>query len=176
MINDINNLPEGFISGLIAGSLATAFGFTLTLLWDIYKDYKINKKRDEAISLALHQEIQSNIDILYNNKRQLKHELKIIKDGSTILNPLTPLQNQMWSAVIINMPNKLIKNQELLTQLREAVQAISIITETINSRENWRANETTNTGFITTLKSYDEIISKDTSSLIEMLETLVQEF
>ena len=174
MIDNFQNLPDGFISGAIIGVLAASFGFILTMVWDIYKSYK--DKNDKTISIALRHEIESNINILRNNKELLNQELEAIKNQETVVNPLTPLHNQMWSAVILNMPNKLVRNPQLLESLRDATYALTTISETVASRENYRINNATNTGLQNKLKIYDGIILDQTQQTLESLETLVQEF
>ena len=167
--------PE-FISGLVAGSLATAFGFTLTIIWDVYKYYRDSNIKDKAVSLALRHEIEANIDILRSNKILIKQELDIIKSGSVVVDPLTPLHNSMWSVVAQNIPKKLIKNSKTLESLRDATNGIMLISEAISSRENYRINNSSMTNFNNRLEIYDGIILKNINTLLGHLEQLVQEF
>lgn len=77
MIDSMQNLPDGFVTGVIIGVLASAFGFVLTMLWDIYKNHRDKMLKDKAVSIALHHEITNNINMeskgSWNQRGQVFH-------------------------------------------------------------------------------------------------------
>jgi hypothetical protein len=108
------------------------------------------------------------------NKELVNDELESLKSRKFYIIPLSPLHESMWRLVGINMPKKLVDKPSLLEKLRIATQDTMHVIEVMESREEYRINNSNMSNFNDRMKSYDEILSSIIPELIRDLEDLVQ--
>jgi hypothetical protein len=162
------------MGGFIAGVLATMLGSVLTMVWDSIKYYRERTNKDTAVLTATYQEMEGNIDTLKENKKILEDELEIIsKEKKILIIPLAPLNYFAWEVVALNLPKRLIKDVNLLKQVRESAQSVIHFNEIMRSRENYRTNSTGMSNYMDRIKSYDQILVNATSNMITFLEDVM---
>jgi hypothetical protein len=166
----MNLYMSEWIKGFISGVFATAFGFGLTMLWDLYQ----SRKREKAILFAVSSDIYENIEVLKNNQSILEEELEILNKNKMIVNPLDLLRSGFWDLLKINLPFTHVRNQKLLLKIIEVAQLTNSVNETIRSRENYRIHNQAMTDYTFRMKSYDEILLKDIKTLLKQFKDLTE--
>lgn len=147
-------LPE-WLLGIFFGSLLT---FVLTVAWDHYKFSRDNKRKDEVVLSVLYEEISINSAIVSNNEKLIERELTILHLEQSLINPLQLLRSKAWDLVIMNLPQVLLNDRDILRKIREIYLIVDEIDETIRSRENYRLANEAMTNFTSRLKKYDEML------------------
>lgn len=164
-----------WLRGLIAGVVATLIGFAVTVSftvwWDNRKFDRDSSQRDEAVLAAVREELLSNIMLIKEHDSFLQHELSVITDKKTVIQPLTPLKIGSWDVLKINIPKKL-KSGDALVKVREASQRTDRVNEIIRSRENYRIQNEAMSNFHSRIKMYDEILLNQEQVLLKALEEL----
>jgi len=79
-------MSEEFLTGLITGVLATTIGFGLTMLWDLWKLHREDRRKTTAVLLAIAHELKENLEIVKVNRQFLEAELPILKEGKHLMN------------------------------------------------------------------------------------------
>jgi hypothetical protein len=153
-----------FLIGVITGVIATIIGFVLTMIWDVYKNGRESKNRQEAVLSAGKGEYDYNLETMKFNMDLLKHEIEVIDQKRVIVEPLMQLQNSFWDLIKIQIPKNLT-NGEILRKIRYVAQQINQINETLRSREDYRVNNQAMSNFHIRLKSYDELLIKFMNNL-----------
>ena len=123
------------------GYAITNFGFVVTpiltilliIIWDGYN----SKRKEESLVIAFETEVNFNIDALKNNCEMILKELNGFKEGQRVVNPLRPLNNEVWLLISSNTPNSMYK-ADILSKLAWIYYRVSDINENIRSRENYR--------------------------------------
>ena len=65
--------PE-FWNGFVSGVIATLIGFVLTMLWDLWKTRRADRKQAKGVLRALKHECDENVAIVETNHRPLSAE------------------------------------------------------------------------------------------------------
>src|SRR3972149_6790602 len=79
-------MSEEFLTGLITGVLATTIGFSVTLLWDLWKLHRVDRRKTTAVLLAIAHELKENLEIVKVNRQFLEADLPILKEGKHLMN------------------------------------------------------------------------------------------
>ena len=156
---------KGFISGLIA----TLLGFVLTMLWDIFKNYRDNKRKDKIINKLIRDVLNENITYIQSINYVLTEELKILNQRQFIVTNITILKNDFWEIIKFNIPKDLLKENNLLKRLQDISSLTKSINENINSREIYRLNNNAMTNFSANMQHYDELIIQENTKLNELI-------
>lgn len=155
----------------LIGVGATVFGFLLTMAWDIYKNNRDAKKREETIIDAVKEEINLNIKILNYNAKAIKTDIKLIQGEKSLVMPLTLLHSSFWDLIKQAIPKNLVKIK-FLKNLRECIHTTSLINEGMKSRENYRINNQAMPNFFSIMESYNEILLKQSDYLTKAFQEL----
>jgi hypothetical protein len=140
-------MSEEFLTGLITGVLATAIGFGLTMLWDLWKLRREDRQKTTAVFRAIAHELKENLEIVKVNRQFLEAELPVLKEGKHLIGSTLPFKHGMWGILKVNLPTKLLLNESLLAKLRDLSLTASHLNEGMFSRQTYRDTSSNNTAF-----------------------------
>jgi hypothetical protein len=140
-------MSEEFLTGLITGVLATTIGFGLTMLWDLWKLHREDRRKTTAVLLAIVHELKENLEIVKVNRQFLEVELPILKEGKHLIGSTLPFKHGMWDLLKVNLPAKLLQSESLLAKLRDLSLSASHLNEGMYSRQIYRDTSSNNTAF-----------------------------
>ena len=169
-------MPEWLIGGLF-GVFCTLLGVFLQMYWDNVKFARETKQRDEAVLMAVKEEVQANLRIIKENRRLHEEDLAYISKDRILVKPLSLLYSDTWGLVKISRPQQMMRDANILLLTTGVWQRVFSINESIRSRENYRihSNEGAYT-FFPHLKHYNEMLLKEMQSLASQLEKLYSSF
>jgi len=72
-------MSEEFLTGLITGVLATTIGFGLTMLWDLWKLHREDRRKTTAVLLAIAHELKENLEKVNLPTKLLQNESLLAK-------------------------------------------------------------------------------------------------
>ena len=130
-------MPEWLI-GFMGGVIATTIGSLLMVGWDILKFRRESRWRDETICGAIREELLANLDILRANQRLFEQKLAVLDQRMLVVTPLSLLQTGFWDLAKVNLPQRLIRDGDMLISIRNVSRMTDEVNETIRSRENYR--------------------------------------
>lgn len=149
-------------SGFSAGVAATIVGFVLTMIWDAYKYRRDILIKEDSIIKGLIHELSENRQLATENRDIIKQETEvIIQKRATLTRPLLILKSGFWDYLKFNIPQKLSKNQELITDLKNLSFLADHINETIRSRQNYKDTSGAMTNFTTLIQNKNSVIDAD---------------
>jgi hypothetical protein len=140
------------------GALAVIFGFTLTLLWEIWKRYVDVRRKEQSIEKAIEEEIASNREVLSDNNELIIKELDLINKKQFLNLPLSQLAMFSWQLITMNIPKRFQKNKELFTSIRNLFHIVQMYNGVIENRESYKLNNNAMTNYLDKVKSYDQTI------------------
>lgn len=167
-----SSLPPEWLSGFISGIFATLIGFILTLSWDMFKFYRDQYVRDNAILSSARHELKASCGNIRTNISLLDSENGILNKDKYIVMPLVPLSRDIWELVKFNLPRKLSKNPTLLEQVCDASYMLSNLNEGVQSRENFRINNQLTSTYNERIKIYNELLLGQMKQTLMELEKL----
>jgi len=162
-------------SGFTAGVAATIVGFVLTMIWDGYKYRRDVISRESSLIKGLIHELYENRELATENKDIIKGDLESLKTQKTLLRPLLILKSGFWDYLKFNIPNKLLKNTDLLEKLKNISLLAEHINETIRSRQNYKDTSSAMIKFGETIKTKDNIIDSDLTRFNKSIDDVLSE-
>lgn len=168
-----NDLLSGFVISIIS----VLIGFILAIGWDFYKFGRESKKKDDAVFFAVKHEQNKNLDILKKNIKSLEGEIKNLDKNSVPFNIINSLYSKSLEFLILNFPERLLKNKELIGMIMTATEVITRINMMIIVRDNHRVinfKMGQDSSYLQAWKHYDEILLEDSKSLLEELEFILE--
>jgi len=165
-------MPE-WLMGFIGGVLATILGFTFTLSWDIVKNRKEAKERENRLERFVKMELVENRRILHRNQRLLEDEIQALDDNKMTLISLTPFRMGSWELLKSHLPFPGKYRKDLASwYLLFIVQLVTDMNETIRNRETFKIHNQGTADFVARLRKYDEWLSESGQMLLETMEKL----
>lgn len=168
-------MSEEFITGLITGVLATSIGFGFTMIWDLWKMNREQKQKTDSILRAIERELKENQGIAKSNKEFLEAELPVLKEGKHLIGATQPFKKEIWDLLKINLPNKLLKNESLLSLLSGLSMSACHINEGMGSRQVYRDTSANNTAFSENMNGRNSILISQIEKLLVNIETGITE-
>lgn len=164
------------IIGFLIGFLTAIISLILGIIWDNHKYKRDQKKKDESVIFAVKQEQNNNLDILKENIKLLDNEVELLDKRKITQDLMRPLHSKSWEFMLLNFPDKLDDNKEIITQITDVISRINM---TINIRNNHKIGNfqmfhdaVLKGTYLTVLNDYDNMISKDSKQLLILLENL----
>ncbi len=168
-------MSEELITGLITGVIATSIGFSFTMLWDLWKINRDQKQKTDSVLKAIENELQENIEIGKANKDLFEAELPVLKEGKHLIVATLPFKKEIWDLLKLNLPNKLLKNETLLSTLSSITMSASHLNEGMNSRQVYRDTSANNTAFSENMKGRNSMLISQIEELLKNIETAINE-
>jgi hypothetical protein len=157
-------LQHDWFVGFLSGVVATLIGFGLTILWDIFKMRRETREREGRVLRALSEELSENRLIVAEDLKMVRHEIAVLAEEKTLVQPLALLKTGFWDVAKVNLPKALLQGDRLLRLRAIAAQAESC-NEQIRSRENHRVHNGAMSNFASRLKLYDEALERTLMAL-----------
>lgn len=158
-------MSEEFITGLIVGVLATVVGFGLTMAWDLWKFHREDKRKTAAILLAVKHELEENLEIAKANRQLLEAELPVLDEGKHLIAATLPFKQGIWDLLKVNLPDKLLQKEALLSQLRDISMSACHLNEGLSSRQVYRDTSANNTAFGQNMKGRNSMLIAEMDAL-----------
>jgi hypothetical protein len=133
-------------------------------------------ERDEAVLVAITDEVVSNIKILEQNQNTLRTELGALPEGKSVVTPLLLLHTGSWELLKASIPERLFAGNGTLNPVTDAFAMASAINETIRSRENYRISNGAMSNFSSRMKLYDDDLVAKNASLLKPVKELEAAF
>ncbi len=99
-----------------------------------------------------------------------------LKENKSLVAPIQLFQNSAWELIKINFPKIIIKDNDLLGNIRNLTQLIDLTNEFIRSRESYRINNGAMDNYSTRMQKYDESILVGINGLYTKLGGLKVKF
>jgi hypothetical protein len=129
-------------------------------------------EREEAVLVAVRDEITSNLAIIEQNQRALQLELGVLADGKTLVTPLLLLHTGSWELLKVSIPERFFKEKGTLNSITDAFAKAGAINETVRSRENYRISNGAMSNFSSHMKLYDDDLITRNAALLQSLKEL----
>ena len=162
-------LSNEFLNGFYSGVLATTIGFVLTMIWDLWKTWRTERKRDRDVVRAILSECEENVTIAQTNTTMLRLELKLLSGQTFLISTAVPFKTGLWETLRPNMPRKLLSNIELLSLLRDISSQLGFLNEGFRSRQTYKDASGAMSNFFDRVKGMDEHLQEHIEKLNDML-------
>lgn len=129
-------------------------------------------ERDEAVLVAIRDEVASNIAIVQQNQNALKQELEALTQDKTLVAPLLLLSTGSWELLKASIPERFFKGKGSLKLVTDAFALANAINQTVRSRENYRISNGAMSNFAGRMKLYDHDLAAKNESLLDFLKKL----
>jgi len=150
-------MSQEFINGILIGAGTTAFGFMLTILWDVWKTRQRKQELQSSLLCLLKDELEYNFLIVQHNKSLVEKELRCLDKNQSIVNALDVPRMDFWEVFKMNYDDRFL-SAEKLKILKNIYSVTHSIIVNIESRENYRVSNAAMTNFSTRMSKYDEIL------------------
>ena len=158
-----------FWNGFYSGVFATLIGFALTMVWDVWKNWRTDKKRDRAILRALLHECEENTSIGQQNWDLLSQELNALSEGKHLIVAMIPFKSGLWEVLRPSIPTKLLTDSDLLSLLRDISMLVAHLNEGFRSRQTYKDTSGAMSNFNDRLKGVDGYLQGEVKQLQEAL-------
>jgi hypothetical protein len=125
-------IPEWLANALAVSVITVVLTALFVIRWDTHKANKEREERDRAVLRAVLEEIGANIVTIAFNKKTVDDEMAA---GETAVIPLTPLSSEYGSLLVAQLPRKLTKDAELLTDIQAVMRVTASANELMRRRE-----------------------------------------
>jgi hypothetical protein len=133
-------------------------------------------QRDEAVLIAIKDEITSNIAILEQNQNALKMELGVLGEGRSLVTPLLLLHTGSWELLKVSIPERFFRGKGTLNTTTDGFARAIAINETVRSRENYRISNGAMSNFSSHMKLYDDDLITKNATLLQVFNELRTSF
>ena len=162
-------ISSEFWNGFYSGVFATLIGFVLTMIWDVWKTSRTEKKRDKAILKALQHECEENATVALQNGALFDQELQVLAEGKFLIVAMVPFKSGLWEVLRPSIPTKLLSNAELLSVLRDISLLVAHLNEGFRSRQTYKDTSGAMSNFTDRLKMLDELLQGQVKQLQKLL-------
>ena len=152
-----SKLNTEWLLPFVSGVAATILGFVLTIVWDVRKTRAESLVRDRTVMKAVNEELVSNKWCLQQNLIRLHHELPVLDQNKTLVQPLFTMKTGFWYLAMINLPGILLAGDRLV-RLRSLAILSEQVNDEVRSRENYRIHNTAMSDYAARMKMYDELL------------------
>lgn len=150
--------------GAIGGVVATAIGFVLAILWDIYKMRKEGRQRTRLVVTAIAEELASNKKLTERNMILLRNDIQALPEKKSVVQPLLFLKIGFWDVAKFSLSQGALAPDRLM-KLRQAVTLAEQANEEIRSRETYRLHNGAMSNFHGHMAIYDEALLRTLEEL-----------
>lgn len=168
-------MSDEFLTGLITGVLATTLGFGLTMLWDLWKFRREDGRRNAAVLRAVKHELNENLEIATSNKKLLEAEIPVLEEGKHLIVATVPFKQAIWELLKVNLPEKLLEKESLLSTLSNLAMAASHLNEGMSSRQTYRDTSANNTAFSQNMKGRNSMLISQIKELSNGIDGALKE-
>ena len=171
-------MPEGspeFWNGFVSGVIATLIGFVLTMLWDLWKTRRADRKQAKGVLRALKHECEENVAIVETNHRLLDTEIQLLKQKQQIIPTLVPLKYGLWDVLRHQLPEGLLEDVGLLGRLRDIAWRVDRLNEGLRSRQAYKDTGGAMNNFTERLQLVDGDLVGQVMELNLLLQTAITE-
>jgi hypothetical protein len=157
-------MPDAVTAAGIA--LAT---FVVASARDEYKNRRDRRGRQRAVLLGYKEEMLANYSAAENTLNLLGYERwsRQQKEMKALINPASRLENGAWPIARVELPSRLLRDQDLMQRLRQINRHTLEINSLIESRENFRIQHLGSEDAL-----FDQGVEGYTAIIIEMLRDL----
>lgn len=150
-------MSQEFINGILIGTGTTAFGFALTMVWDIWKTNKEKQSLRDNLSNLLSDELEYNALVVKKDKSTITEELQHLMNEKSIVTALdTPIAD-FWGIFKQNYDRKFFSNEQIRL-IKDIYSKIHSIIANIESRESYRISNGAMSNFTNRMTIYDNIL------------------
>lgn len=158
-------------------SIVSVFvGFTLGVGYDQWKSSLESKQREQIALTLFREELIVNRAIAKDNREALKIELdglnKKEENKQIYVLPFRFHQNAVWNTLIVYFPKKFSKNSKILLKLRSLGQEINYTNQLLESREEYRLNNSGHAEYTERLEIYDKEVLKFEELLLKEFDKI----
>lgn len=151
IIGERDKESSDIIKRVILDILLVVLGFSLGVVWDMFKDYRKDAKERDAIVTMLKMELAENNGVVNSNLKTIESNRKARENAKRTVTPLQLLKTDTWTGAKLRN-NLFIKDTADLMKLVNLYSAINIMNEKIQFRENYRISNQAMT-------NYDDVLS-----------------
>lgn len=166
-------IQSDWFFGFLSGVLATVCGFLLTMLWDVHKQRRESKIREESILSTVSFELNANMITWQRNRQILERELELLGGHKSVVDPLTPLNITFWDLLQANLPfPRKLRDLHRSMSIIHAAQLTKEMNQAIAGREIYRLQNRATTDFFSHMKLCDKRLLEDGETLMKRLKEL----
>lgn len=168
-------LSSEFWNGFYSGVIATLIGFVLTMLWDVWKTWRTDRKHDKAVLRALQYECEENAAVAQQNVNLFEQELHALAESKFLIVTTIPFKSGLWDVLRPSIPTKVLAHVDLLSLLRDISSLVAHLNEGFRSRQTYKDTSGAMSNFTDRLKLLDEHLHGQVKELQELLSRATQE-
>lgn len=157
------------VKNMLIGAGLTAFGFILTMIWDVHKSTSESRGKEKRLKSLLANDIKKLKERLARLNAIIRNELEVMNNNQTLVLSLPHLDLMYPGILLIERPKFLENNNSLIEELFELEVETSYLNELISARESHKINNGAMTNYMSRLKTQNEVILSYVLKLQECL-------
>jgi hypothetical protein len=126
---------------VLSGGAVALVAFAVAWARDEYVRHRQRRQKDRAVLAAIAEEVAANLRIAENNRNLIRHDLGLLDQGRSLVNPLDPLELGFWELVKLDPPRGLLLDASALAAVRKVARLTGQVNQMLHSRRRiaWQA-------------------------------------
>jgi len=135
------------------------------------------KEREEAVRIALAEELNFNERAVAENGKNLQSELHVLKERRSLIVPLQTLHTGAWELLRVYIPPELTATPSTLTHVATVYRITLRVNEVLRSREDYRIHNGAMSNYHEQMQAYDEqllLLNGELTGILPSIARLVE--